>query len=363
MVALTLAALFLALPAGPVSNTGCPARDAIAAELQRLGTTAAVAAVGSPEVTVDGTRMQVALRDHAGTISGVREVAAPASCAERARVAAVLISAWVGAWSAGSFPEPLRPQIPSEPISGSGGASGPPTVATARPGGIYLSQAQLAELRSAGASLDATDNEMADRLGRKGFSGDEFVAAYREYNALKAKHPELASSRRDMVETIAVMRKLGLSEEEEYRIVTGDHERKRVLAKTQASEPPSGRGMVTFGGVATGVGVVLLTVGLVLSPDVTYETGRGNVTSGWGYAGKAMAVSGGVSIAAGLSVAILGLYRWTTPGPDDAHDSHTGGKVQSPRPSGSALQENNRRWALSPSLGPGHAGLALTAAF
>ena len=362
MLAPTLAVLLLGLPAGPALLTGCPAPEAVAAELQRLGTTAAVAAVGTPEVTVEGTRMQVALRDHRGALSGARVVTAPTSCSARARVAAVLISAWAGAWSAGSFPEPPRPQPLSEPMPGPAGASGP--IATiASPGGMHLNEAQISELRSAGASLDAKDTEMADRLARKGFSGDDFVAAYREYNTLKTKHPELASTGRDVVETIAIMRKLGLSEEDEYWVVGGGHPQTRALTRVHDGQAPSGRGMVKFGSATTGVGIVLLVVGLALSSDVTYETGRGNVTSGWGYAGRAMAVTGGVGIAAGLAVGILGLYRWTTPRADDAQGVQTGPKTQSLRPSGLEPRKINMRWALSPSLGPGHFGLGLAAAF
>jgi hypothetical protein len=228
---------------------------------------------------------------------------------------------------------------------------------------MHLTEAQLADLRSAGASLDAEDMEMADRLGRKGFVGDAFVAAYRECNAMKTKYPELASFGRDMVETIAFAQKLGLSEEETYWFVWDLHQRNQTLTQAYNERVPSGRGMVTFGGVTAGVGIVLLAVGLALSSDVTFENDKGNVTSGWGYAGKAMAITGGVSIAAGLSIAILGLYRWTTPLADDTSDSRAVNKSQSLRPSASAQRESAIRWALSPSLGPHQAGLGLTAAF
>ena len=228
---------------------------------------------------------------------------------------------------------------------------------------MHLTQAQLADLRSAGASLDAKDMEMADRLGRKGFVGDDFVAAYRGYNAMKAAHPELASYGRAMVETVAFAQKLGLSENDAYWFVRNRHQRNRTLTQPYNAKVPSGHGMVTFGGVTTGVGIVLLAVGLALSSDVTYENGKGNVTSRWGYAGKAMAITGGVSIAAGLSIAILGLYRWTTPLTDDTQDSRTGNKSLSLRPSTAAQRKSAIRWALSPSLGPQQAGLGLTAAF
>ncbi len=94
---------FLLLLATTPAN--CPSAEALSAELDRLGTAKAVAALGTPEVSMSGTRMRVGLRGRDGSLSGVREIVAPASCGERASVAAIVVSAWVGAWPAGSFPE------------------------------------------------------------------------------------------------------------------------------------------------------------------------------------------------------------------------------------------------------------------
>jgi hypothetical protein len=90
--------------------------------------------------------MQVALRGLDGTVSGVRDVAAPASCAERARVAAILISAWVGPWSAGSFPEPMPPQTSAESTTPAPVAAAPPvfTPVVAAPASPASAAAQAA---------------------------------------------------------------------------------------------------------------------------------------------------------------------------------------------------------------------------
>jgi hypothetical protein len=228
---------------------------------------------------------------------------------------------------------------------------------------MRLTEAQLAALRSVGATLDAKDMEIADKLGRKGFGGDDFVAAYRESVAMKTKYPELAVFGRAIVETIAVAQKLGLNEACEYWFVWDRHQRDQTLTQAYKESVPSGHDLLAFGGVATGVGIVLLVVGMAASTDVTYENGSGNVTSGWGHAGRAMEITGGVGIAAGLSIAVLGLYRWTTPLTDDTRASHALNKNQSLRPSASAQRQSAMRWALSPSLGPHHTGLGLTAAF
>ena len=368
MLTPTLAVLLVAAAAGPALPAGCPSADGIAAELQRLGTAVAVAAVGAPEVTVQGAHMQVTLRGLDGSV-GVREVAAPASCAERARVAAVLVSAWVGAWSAGSFPEPVRPDLSLESAPAPAGAPELPNAATApagparaSAGAMQLSDAQLVALRSAGARLDARDMQMADRLGRHGLVGDDLVAAYREHKAMTAAHPELASYGRAVVETIAVAQKLDLRGEDEYLFVRDRHERNRTVAQAYNARIPSGRGMVTVGSAVIGVGIVLLASGLALASDLRFDDDRGmNVTSGWGYAGRAIAITGGVGIAVGLSAAILGLYRWTAPPEGDASVSRAGST--SLRPSGGDQRGTTTRWALSPSLGPRQAGLGLVAAF
>jgi hypothetical protein len=95
-----LASLLLAGAAAlPPEGSVCPSGDAVAAELDRLGASTALAALGSPEVTVKGKTMRVVLRGRDGSIIGAREVAAPDACRERASVAAVFLAAWVGVWS------------------------------------------------------------------------------------------------------------------------------------------------------------------------------------------------------------------------------------------------------------------------
>ena len=85
----------IVLPKG----TTCPSGEAIAAELDRLDAAAALAALGSPEITIKDTKMRVVLRGPDGSILGTREIAAPEACHERATVAAVFIAAWVGEWT------------------------------------------------------------------------------------------------------------------------------------------------------------------------------------------------------------------------------------------------------------------------
>ena len=67
--------------------------------MDRLDATLALAALGSPEITIKDKKMHVVLRSPDGSMLGAREVAAPEACHERATVAAVFIAAWVGEWT------------------------------------------------------------------------------------------------------------------------------------------------------------------------------------------------------------------------------------------------------------------------
>ena len=115
--------------AAPQPNSACPGEAAVAAELNRLGASAAVATLGSPEVTVDRTLMRVVLRDQNGSIVGAREVAAPETCHERASVAAVFIAAWAGVWT--TVPSPTPASLPG-PAPAPAPVSAPVTAAQGR---------------------------------------------------------------------------------------------------------------------------------------------------------------------------------------------------------------------------------------
>lgn len=104
----------VAVAATPV-NADCPRQEEVAAELDRLGASAALATLGSPEVTVAENKMRVALRGRDGSVIGAREVAASEDCHQRAAVAAVFIAAWVGEWST---PLPRLPPLSRLPSPG-----------------------------------------------------------------------------------------------------------------------------------------------------------------------------------------------------------------------------------------------------
>src|SRR5581483_7633255 len=97
--------LLSALP-GVAAPAGCPSDEALSGEIDRMGGAGALAATGTGEVSVDEIGMRIVLRGRDGTVLGMREVAAPDACQERAVVAAVVIVAWLGEWA---HEEPAAP--------------------------------------------------------------------------------------------------------------------------------------------------------------------------------------------------------------------------------------------------------------
>ncbi len=96
LVVAVLAAPATAAAAPPPS---CPERHDVEQELDRLGAAPALALTGTPDVSVGDGGMRIVLRGRDGKVLGMREVAAPDACQERAVVAAVVIAAWLGEWT------------------------------------------------------------------------------------------------------------------------------------------------------------------------------------------------------------------------------------------------------------------------
>ena len=82
-----------------IPGDGCPANDAIAANLERLGALVLLSQLGTAEVRVEELSLHVSFRDPRGEPIGARAVAAPADCEDRAALAAAVIAAFVGKWA------------------------------------------------------------------------------------------------------------------------------------------------------------------------------------------------------------------------------------------------------------------------
>jgi hypothetical protein len=118
---IVLAALVAGDLAAEPQPATCPSSAEVAAELARVG----AVDVPPPDIVVEDDRMRVVLRAADGTMLGSREVEAPASCHERATVAAVFVATWMGIWpegaNAASAPRPAsveRSPAPPPPALG-----------------------------------------------------------------------------------------------------------------------------------------------------------------------------------------------------------------------------------------------------
>jgi hypothetical protein len=153
-VGLVLAATVVSLAEpGPTlpDEPSCPDPGEVETALSRLG----VERGTRPEITVVGARMRIVLHDQHGLIVGSRAVAAPASCHERATVAAVMVATWMGVWPAGTKPaEPLAPPattvpaiVPARPSS--------PTVSGGTAVGLLVLGAWDGQAFAAGLALES----------------------------------------------------------------------------------------------------------------------------------------------------------------------------------------------------------------
>jgi hypothetical protein len=160
----------------------CPASGEVKALLSRLGVENA-----RPEITVAGDQMHVVLHGKDGLTLGSRTVDAPASCHERATVAAVLVATWMGVWPAGTKPAdppaaavataapPNAPTYPVPPARADGMAFGLVLLSAWDGKGFASGLALESSLRLAGplrgfVALSATtERELSVGPGRAGY--------------------------------------------------------------------------------------------------------------------------------------------------------------------------------------------------
>lgn len=238
---------------------------------------------------------------------------------------------------------------------------------------LHFTKEQLADLKSAGASLDVQDMEMAESLGKGGFAADDFVAAYRDYHAMKTAHPEFAAYGRAVVKTIAVARELRLNESDKYWFVWDCHQRNLTLTQTYNERILGGSGSTSFGLATAGTGLLVVIAGLVLYshgyekeyPGGWYDASTGTTRhSEWQtYTGEAVALAGGLVTAVGISWAIWGSYRKSLWLPAGSLDPPNASWMRAHLVAAAGRRPSTARWALLPSIGLHRAGLGLTTAF
>jgi hypothetical protein len=125
------------------------------------------AGVAPPEIAVAGDRMRVVLRGRDGATVGTREVEAPATCHERATVAAVLVATWMGIWpkapeAAGPSEKPTNPTGDPESRTATASPPSPPAADTSTPAPPAASSERRAEY---GLALAAAIDSNATAAG------------------------------------------------------------------------------------------------------------------------------------------------------------------------------------------------------
>jgi hypothetical protein len=270
-------------------------------------------------------------------------------------------------------PAEAEPKAPANAQPSDAPAPAPaPTAAPTPPppagGALHLTPAQVAALKSTGATLDDSEMGIADSLGRRGFAGDEFVAAYRDHVAVKAMYPELAPYGSSLIETMVVARRLGLDRDQSYWFTVYRHQRGRTLTQAYNEKILGGPGLLKAGIITTGTGLLVLFIGSQLRSIArdhpTYYQGSGNEADHrLDYPGAAMEIAGGLAAVAGIPFALVGAYRMSTWLPAGTLDTAPASAIRTLR-SAAATQDNPPvRFALTPALGQGQAGFGLTASF
>ena len=88
---------------------GCPASDAIDANLERLGALVLLTQLGTAEVRVQEPSLHVFFHDRRGESLGVRVVTVTSDCGTRSALAAAVIAAFVGEWAQTKLADGVSP--------------------------------------------------------------------------------------------------------------------------------------------------------------------------------------------------------------------------------------------------------------
>jgi hypothetical protein len=137
LLALALLGSILARNAGAAvrvsPDDGCPAGDAIAANLEGLGALALLAQLGTAEVRVQEPSLHVFFRDLRGESLGVRVVTATSDCRTRAALAAAVIAAFVGEWAQTKLADAASPAAAPATAAARPAEATQPIASTTRP--------------------------------------------------------------------------------------------------------------------------------------------------------------------------------------------------------------------------------------
>lgn len=150
----------------PAALPSCPSDADVDAELGKLGATRSE----HPEIAIHGNTMRVVLRGPDGATVGSREIEAPASCHERATVAAVLVAAWIGLWREAPKADKATLPVTSTGVRVPETMNAKPTRAPGAEIGLVLAGLYDGDAAAPGALLEVRLPLLGPWLGRIGFS-------------------------------------------------------------------------------------------------------------------------------------------------------------------------------------------------
>ena len=288
--------------------------------------------------------------------------AAPAPEAASAPVAPVAVVA-------PTAPEPVEATAPA-PAAALPPAPPPQAAAPAPvPWPFALTDQQRADLAASGAKLDDADRAIADDMKRRGFTSEQYVAAYLESRKYAGT---FVSATAQMVEDIAAFQVLGLPMAEFERFESHYGIRPGRVTSYYNSRI-GGRGKKIAGAVLTALGAVDLVGGIVFITarsglaDLYGEERVGGYEDYWLGAGIACTAVGGVEAAIGIPLLAVGASKTRRWAPSGTLDHGTLDEMAKYRLAGdapAALAEPPRpTLAVTPIATPDVRGLALTVRF
>jgi len=177
------------------------------------------------------------------------------------------------------------------------------------PTAMSLTPAHVSALREAGCALDPADAALADRLARRGFGPEEFVAAYQATRLLKVSYPRAGAYPRDLVEVVAIGQRLKLEVREIYRFASGHFESNLPLTEAYNRKLTGNRRRTVAGAILSGLGAAMVGGGVAFKVVAMneHEQGRSDDTASmisWAFFGL-----GGAALIAGIPTLIVGLAR------------------------------------------------------
>jgi len=186
------------------------------------------------------------------------------------------------------------------------------------PTGMSVTDESLETLVFHGAKLDKRDNSMASRLGKRGFTIEDFIGAYKSYRHLQKSYPALVHFGRSVVETIAVGRKIGLDEDDLYNFIWYRHRGRRSMTKAYNQYVIGGRGFKIAGWTLSSIGAAFLVVG-----GAVYGASVGEGYKPMMVAGQVMMPVGAGLFATGIPFLVIGYIRTSEWYPEGALDKGT----------------------------------------